>query len=218
MLVQSQESARDTAWLLELAAAHAPVLGVVGWADLTDPGSIDGLAGNPWLKGLRPMVQDKADDWLDDPALEAGLARMAERGLVLDALVRPRHLPSLERLARRHPALSIVIDHGAKPDIAHGALDEWQAAMTALASLPNLSCKLSGLLTEARPGQETDVGLVAAWLLDTFGAERLLWGSDWPVLNLAGTYEGWLRLARAVIPAESHGAVFGENARRIYRL
>lgn len=211
VLVQSQESVRDTAWLLELAEQHDFILGVVGWADLTLPA----LPRSRWLKGLRPMVQGYPADYLDHPALDMGIAAMAEQGLVFDALVRPQHLPALERMARRQPTLSIVIDHAAKPDIAGGALTEWEAAMARLAALPNVTCKLSGLLTEAGG---RDVTPVIGWLFETFGADRLIWGSDWPVLNLAGSYAGWLVQAKTAVPAEAHAAVFEANARRIYGL
>lgn len=209
VVVQSQESARDTEWLLELAETRDFILGVVGWSDFAAP-----LPASRWLKGLRPMVQARADDWYDgfDPGA------MAERGLVLDALVRPRHLPALARLARRRPDLAIVIDHGGKPDIAGGDLDAWRAETLRLAEHPNVACKLSGLLTEAAPGQHEQVAAVGEWLFDIFGAERLIWGSDWPVVTLAGSYAGWLEMARAMVPAAAQDAVFGGNARRVYRL
>jgi L-fuconolactonase len=211
ILVQSQESLRDTLWLLELAEQHDFILGVVGWTDLTSPA----LPQSRWLKGLRPMVQGYPAGFLDNPALDAGLAEMAKRRLVFDALVKPQHLPELERMAMRHPELSIVIDHAAKPDIAGGDLAGWQAGMTRLAALPNITCKLSGLLTEAGG---RDVTPLIGWLFDTFGAERLIWGSDWPVLRLAGDYAGWLSQARSAIPEAAHTAVFDGNVRRIYRL
>jgi L-fuconolactonase len=219
VLVQSQESERDTAWLTEMASAHHFIGGVVGWADLTQHREVERLAANPWVRGLRPMAQGKPADWFDDLALDKGLKALTEAGLAFDALVRPRHLAALERMARRHPKLRIVIDHGAKPDIARGgSLMSWKADMAWIAALPNVHCKLSGLLTEARPGQEVEVASVAAWLLDTFGPDRLIWGSDWPVVELAGTYQGWLRLAKSAIPEEARERVFGENARGFYRL
>jgi L-fuconolactonase len=218
VLVQSQESARDTAWLLELAGAHDFVLGVVGWVNLKSEGKAPPFPESRWLKAVRPMVQGRPSGWLDDAALDKGLAAMAERGLVFDALVRTKHLPALRRMALRHPRLQIVIDHAAKPEIARGWLGEWKSQMAALASLPNVACKLSGLLTEARAGQEIQVAEVAGWLFAKFGADRLVWGSDWPVLEMAGSYGGWLTLAKAAVPAEAHTAVFEGNARRIYRL
>jgi L-fuconolactonase len=218
ILVQSQESVRDTAWLLELAASHAHVLGVVGWADLKAPPKTFAIPDDPWLKGLRPMVQGRTTSWFDDPLLDKGLAAMAERGLVLDALIRTKHLPSLKRLALRHPRLRIVIDHAAKPEISRGWLGEWKALMLDLARLPNVACKLSGLLTEAAPGQESVVAGVADWLFGAFGPDRLIWGSDWPVLETASNYGAWLALAKAAVPNAAHGAVFEGNARRVYGL
>jgi len=213
ILVQTQEDARDTAWLLDLAE-HPRVRGVVGWADLERPATIP---HHPKLKGLRPMVQGREADWYERPELAAGFAAMAERGLVLDALVRPLHLPSLARLAERHPGLSIVIDHAAKPDLAD--LAGWSADMASLATLPNVACKLSGLLTELKPGQSPDAirsAFGALWQI--FGPDRLLWGSDWPVVTLAASREDWLTLARSLVPVEHHGTVFAANAARIYRL
>ena len=208
VLVQSQDDAADTDWLLSLADDPL-VLGIVGWSDLRGA-----LPSHPMLKGLRPMVQDLDADWYDDPAIDAALATMAEHGLVLDALVRPRHLAALHRLAARHPALSIVIDHAAKPDV--GDLPAWEAEMRALADRPNVACKLSGLVTE--PGLTPRIGEVTAILIDAFGTDRLIWGSDWPVLTLAEDYAPWLAQAQALIAPSARGAVFGGNARRIYAL
>lgn len=212
VLVQSQESARDTAWLLDLAEQHEFILGVVGWTDLT----VTDFPQSPWLKGLRPMVQDREADYLDNLAFTPSLHAMAARGLVFDALVRPHHLPSLQRMARRNPGLRIVIDHCAKPAIAaDGNMMAWQRDMDELADLPNVACKLSGLLTEA---DGRDVRWAIDWVADVYAPDRLLWGSEWPVLNLAGEYAGWLALAKSSIPEAAHAAVFNDNARRIYRL
>lgn len=208
VLVQSQENAADTDWLLSLAAAPR-IRGVVGWADLTGP-----LPAHPKLKGLRPMVQDREADWYDDPAIDPGLAAMAERSLVLDALIRPRHLPALSRLADRHPSLAIVVDHAAKPEAAD--LAGWAVAMRNVAERPNVVCKFSGLLTE--PGLAPRIGEIVAILRDAFGTDRLIWGSDWPVLTLAGSYAAWLSLAQQSIEPGARDAVFGGNASRVYGL
>lgn len=220
LLVQTQEDSADTRWLLSLAEAQPMVAGVVGWTDLKArcaASEIRRLAGDRRLRGLRPMVQELAADWFDDPALDEAFAAMAECGLVLDALVRPRHLPALERAAARHPALPIVINHAAKPDFAD--LGDWSTAMRKLALWPSVACKVSGLLTELEPGHPTGVvDDVFDFLQETFGRSRLIWGSDWPVLTLAGDYAGWIAEARRLVPAEDHSAVFGDNARRIYRL
>lgn len=215
MLVQSQEDDADTDWLLTLAAQDALVAGVVGWCDLRAAERIAHLATHPKLRGLRPMVQDRAADWYDDPALDQGLAAMAAAGLVLEALVRPQHLPALARLAARHPDLRIVIDHAAKPDL--DALSDWSAGMHALAACPRVWCKLSGLMTEVRDGQDhARLGKVAALLLASFGRDRILWGSDWPVVQLVCSYDDWLGQARDLVPVADHRAVFHDTAAFVY--
>ncbi|MCM2292708.1 amidohydrolase family protein [Allorhizobium sp. BGMRC 0089] len=220
ILVQSLPSSAETEALLHLASQHAFILGVVGWADMKAPdaeATIADLAKAPKLKGLRPMLQDIAEDgWIDDPALAPAVEAMIEAGLVFDALVMPRHLPFLENFARRHPALTIVIDHGAKPDIAEGHYRDWFRAMGRLADLENVSCKLSGLLTERGNQLPQAIRPYAETLLMLFGAQRVLFGSDWPVVELAGTYADWFAQARAIVPEADWPRIFGENARQIY--
>jgi L-fuconolactonase len=222
VLVQSQPDACDTEWLLDLAEADDLVAGVVGWAELgvpDAPARIAALAARPKLKALRPMVQDLAADWYDDPALEPAFAAMAEHGLRLDALVRVPHLASLDRLAARFPQLAIVIDHAAKPRIdADDGFAEWQAAIAPLAARANVSCKLSGLLTECGGAPPEAVEPYAAAILELFGPERTMWGSDWPVLEMAAGYGEWLDLAQSLVPAEAHGQVFVATAARFYGL
>ena len=193
VLVQSQPTDADTDWLLGIAAASPTIGAVVGWVDLaapTAPARIAALAENPKLRGLRPMLQGIADtDWLLDPALEPGLRAMLEHGLRLDALAQPRHLPMLARFADRWPGLPVVIDHGAKPFIASGVFDPWRDDIAALATR-GFWCKLSGLRTEQLPGAPAqDLAPYVEHLVATFGA-RLMWGSDWPVLHLAGDSPG----------------------------
>lgn len=222
VLVQSQENAVDTDWLLDLAEAEDVVAGVVGWADLAAPDAparIAALAARPKLKGLRPMVQDKAADWYDDPVLDAAFEAMVEHGLCLDALVRVPHLAALDRLAARFPGLAIVIDHAAKPRIdAEDGLAEWHAAIEPLAARANVFCKLSGLLTECGSAPPEAVEPYAEAILELFGPERTLWGSDWPVLELASSYGEWLERARACVPPAARDEVFGRTAARFYGL
>jgi L-fuconolactonase len=133
--------------------------------------------------------------------------------------VMPQHLRALTAFAKRHPDLSIVIDHGAKPRIATGEIRQWRESMAGLATLPNVHCKLSGLLTEA--GERRDAGSImpyAGTLLELFGPERLIWGSDWPVLRLASDYGDWLAMCQTLVPVSHHGRVFGANASRFYKL
>lgn len=221
--VQSQPSDRDTTWLLELARDDACIAGVVGWVDLAAFDAADriaALADNPKLCGLRPMLQDLSDDdWILQPSVAPAIEAMIAHRLCFDALVRPRHLPHLLQFAERHPALRIVVDHAAKPDIARGVSAPWGAQIAALAELPNVSCKLSGLVTEAgeawRPG---DLQPCVDHLLATFGPRRLLWGSDWPVVYLAADYSRWLNLAESLagLAGAERAALFGGNAIRVY--
>ncbi|MGA1315563.1 MAG: amidohydrolase family protein [Rubrivivax sp.] len=228
VLVQAAPTDAETAFLLAQAQAHERVLGVVGWTDLSAgdaPGRIEALARQPGLVGLRPMLQDLPDpDWILRPEVAAALDAMAACGLAFDALVKPVHLPRIRRLMDRHPDLRVVIDHGAKPDIASGAWQPWADEMDALARETSVRCKLSGLLTEcgAHPAP-TAARRWARHLVHAFGFDRLLWGSDWPVLELAARYDTWwqetldLLDAAGATPAQ-RAAVLGGNARAFYRL
>ena len=226
VLVQAAPTEAETLHLLALAQANPCVLGVVGWVDLQAPDApqrIRALAAHPRLKGLRPMLQDIADpDWILQAAVQSSLATMAELGLVFDALVKPVHLPRVLSVVQRHPELRVVIDHGAKPDIAHGEWQPWADQMAALARQAQVACKLSGLLTEAGPQPNPDaVQPWAAHLLEVFGPDRVLWGSDWPVLELVARYQDWDRTCQNWVTgwsSQQRDALFGGNARRIYRL
>jgi L-fuconolactonase len=229
VLVQAAPTTQETAFLLQQAQANPAVLGVVGWIDMLAPDAIEQVAhcaAQPLLKGLRPMLQDLNDpDWILQPAIQPVLHAMARSGLVLDALIKPVHLPRILALTQVHPDLTVVVDHGAKPLIEATAMSAWAESMAQLAHQTNpdkVVCKLSGLWTEAPAGQAVEV--VRPWcesLLQIWGPQRLLWGSDWPVLELAGSYADWRRwttdLLREWSPQEQ-ADVLGGNARRIYRL
>jgi L-fuconolactonase len=226
VLVQAAPTEAETAFLLAQADAHPAVLGVVGWVDLAAADAlarIEKLARHPRLKGLRPMLQDIGDaGWILQPALAPALQTMADYGLVFDALVKPVHLAHILTLAGRYPDLRLVIDHAGKPDIAAGQWQPWADGMARLASQTGAYCKLSGLMTEAGPTPAP--GLVQPWAahaLACFGADRLVWGSDWPVLELAGSYSQWFAETRqllAPLSPQAQDAVMDGNARRLYRL
>ncbi|WP_322403983.1 amidohydrolase family protein [Massilia luteola] len=226
VLVQSMPNEDDTRFMLDLARQHPFIGGVVGWVDMKAPGAaarIAALAADPMLKGLRPMLQDlEDDDWIADAALAPAVAAMQRHRLSFDALVLPRHLPALSAFAARHPDLPIVIDHGAKPLIVHGVMEPWRGDIARLAAMPHVYCKLSGLVTEAGPGWDVDrLRPYVAHLLASFGPQRLIWGSDWPVLNLAADYAGWIAACAALLDGldePDRHAVFGLNARRFYRI
>ncbi|MCC7701477.1 amidohydrolase family protein [Janthinobacterium sp. GW460P] len=226
VLVQSLPSSADTDYLLALAENTSFIRAVVGWTDLLAedaPAAIARLASHGKLKGLRPMLQDLDDDqWIANPALAPALAAMVERGLRLDALVLPRHLPALLHCARACPLLPIVIDHAAKPPIAEAEFGRWREDMAQLARLPNVHCKLSGLVTEARSGWHVDdLRPYVAHVLEVFGAQRVIWGSDWPVVDLAGGYAAWLAASEALLAhldQQDRDDIFGLNALRFYGL
>ena len=225
VLVQSLPTMSDTLFLLSLAERHAFVRAVVGWVDLKALNAeqqIPLLASHPKMRGLRPMLQDLADDWIDDPLLAPAIAAMQRHRLSMDALVLPRHLPALLRFAERYPDLPIVIDHAAKPQIASAALEPWRASITRLAALPQVYCKLSGLVTEAAADwQVAQLQPYAAHILEVFGAQRVIWGSDWPVVRLAGDYGRWLEATDVLLgdlDEIQRQQVMGLNAQRFYRL
>lgn len=224
VLVQAADTEAETAFMLGVARGSGGLVrGVVGWTDLAAPGAADrvaAMAADPLLKGLRPMLQDIADTaWILRPEVRPGLAAMARAGLRLDLLVKPRHLPILPELAQRHPDLRMVIDHGAKPDIAAGAFASWAQGMSRLARETPWRCKLSGLVTEDGPGWTVDrLRPYAEHLLAEFGPDRLMWGSDWPVCTLAASYAGWRAAALALLPAPARPAVLGGTAQRFYGL
>ncbi len=219
ILVQAAPSIAETRFLLEIARDTQSVAGVVGWVDFAAAdaaANIAALAQDRLLVGLRPMVQDIADDdWLLDPKLDAAFEALAAHGLVFDALVLPRHLRRLLVRARRHPNVTFVIDHAAKPFIRTQTLDPWRREMAELAALPNVACKFSGLATEASESwRVADLAPYAAHVLASFGPARTLWGSDWPVVERAGGYARWFDAAQALGGAQP--GVFGDNAARIY--
>ncbi len=222
VLVQTMESAADTDFMLALADDNAFIKGVVGWVDMKADNAASEIvrrAAHPAFKGVRPMLQDIADvSWIHDGTLEPAVNALIEHGLVFDALVLPLHLPYLLRFATEYSGLPIVIDHGAKPLIATGRYGAWRKDMAALATLPNLHCKLSGLLTERGEQKPEAVRPYAETILELFGAERVIFGSDWPVLRLAGDYQGWLDFCRDIVPEDHHAAIFGGNATRFYTL
>ncbi|WP_328752217.1 amidohydrolase family protein [Streptomyces sp. NBC_00285] len=230
VLVQTVTVPEETPEFLALAAGHELIAGVVGWTDLTRPDVADELArllelpGGSHLKGIRHQVQGEPDpDWLLRPDVHRGLAAVADAGLVYDLVVLPHQLPVCVKAAGSLPHLTFVLDHLGKPPIASQGLEPWATDVRALAALPNTVCKLSGMVTEADLASWTpdDLRPYADTVLDAFGPDRLLFGSDWPVCRLAATYAQVVETASELTgPLSSHerAAVFGDNAIRTYGL
>ncbi len=232
VVVQARPSVEETATLLATAAATPFIAGVVGWVDLTDPGvgaAIDrlrALPGGDRLVGIRHQVQDEPDpDWLRRPDVRRGIAAVGAAGLAYDLLVLEIGLPAAVETVRALPDVRFVLDHLAKPQIREGSLGAWAAAMEPLGALPNVSAKVSGLVTEADHTTWTVDDLLepVRLALDTFGPGRLLFGSDWPVCLVAAPYErvhdaAAEALNRAGLARSERDRVFGANAVDVYRL
>ena len=231
VLVQTISDVRETAGFLATAGANDGLIkGVVGWVDLTAPDVADRIAalregpGGERLAGIRHQVQDEPDpEWLARPEVLRGLRAVGAAGLAYDLLVLVPQLEAATGVVRQLPEIRFVLDHLAKPDIAAGAWEPWAARVAALGALPNVSAKMSGLVTEAR-WDDWDAGQIAPYArhaLDVFGPERLMYGSDWPVCTLAASYGEVWELAGTLIKdlTESERcAVLGGTAARVYGL
>jgi L-fuconolactonase len=223
ILVQAAPTVHETEYLLGIADATDWVAGVVGWVDFENRDDLRHLARfakHPKFKGVRPMIQDLPDDdWMLQPKLDWAFRALIDLGLHFEALGFPRHLDNFLTIFKRYPDLQIIIDHAMKPQIRDNAFDDWAYKMARIARQTPVFCKFSALVTEANPGWTVEtIRPYAEHLMATFGSKRLIWGSDWPVLNLNGDYDSWWQAARALIPKAHHETVFGGNAERFYRL
>lgn len=226
VLVQAAPTLAETEFMLSIAKAQDRVLGVVGWVDFETkaaPDTIAQLARHPKLVGLRPMIQNLPDDtWMLRDDLTPAFRAMVDQGLVFDALTFPRHLPHLRALLERHPDMTVVIDHGSKPEIAAGRIKRWAADMAALADETQAVVKLSGLVTEAGDSWSVDsLRPYVEHLIAHFGPDRMLWGSDWPVLTRACPYDSWCAATDVLLSgltADEQATILGRNAQRVYKL
>jgi L-fuconolactonase len=226
VVVQAAPTLDETHFLLALAGKTPWVAGVVGWVDLERPDASDLLAeiaGNPTLRGVRPMIQDIPDpDWMLGRHLSPAFDALVALDLALDALVMPRHLSNLLALLERHPDLRTVIDHAAKPAIAANHFGDWAAKISRLARQTGAFCKLSGFANEAAEDwTQEDLRPYVDHVLSCFGAERVMWGSDWPVVEAAGGYVRWREASLALLGSSTDAerrAVLGKTAERFYAL
>lgn len=224
IIVQAAPTISETEFMLDIARRADFVKAVVGWADLEAkdaPEVIGRLSQRDRLVGLRPMIQDIPDpDWMLGSRLEPAIAEMERNRLRFDALIKPRHLAPFRKFLRKYPNLSVVIDHGAKPPIREGGFAAWAPAMREIARDERVFCKLSGLVTEAKSDwQIADLKGYIDHLVASFGAGRLMWGSDWPVVNLAGGYDRWMEASEACLASlggAEQAAIFGGTAARFY--
>jgi L-fuconolactonase len=226
VVVQARQTLDETEWLLGLAAQSDRIAGVVGWAPIASPQfekELERLSQRPLLKGLRHVVQGEPVGFLDQPAFNAGITAMQSTGLVYDLLIFARQLQEATRFIDRHPKQQFVLDHIAKPAIADGEFAAWSAGVGELAKRENVVCKVSGMVTEANWTEWTSDGLKPYFdhVLEAFGPERLMIGTDWPVINVACSYTHWWKVAEEwtqPLSADERSLIEGEVAAEIYRL
>ena len=225
--VQARQSLDESRWLLELAEGASIIRGVVGWVNLRSPDvakELEELAPRPKFVGVRHVVQDEPDDqFMLGKDFQRGIGMLHRFDLSYDLLVFPRQLPAAIALAERFPEQPFVLDHLAKPPIRDGALSPWREQIQQLAKLPNVSCKVSGLVTEAdwQSWRAEDFKPYLDVAFEAFGADRLMFGSDWPVCLLAGSYERVFGLVQDYLVrlgADVEAKFFGGNAAGFYGL
>ncbi len=226
VLIQVIENPEETKFFLEIAEKTPWVSGVVGWIDMSDPAQIPTLnefAAYPKFCGIRPMIQSISErNWMLRPELDACFKRLIELDLTFDALVLPTHLAPLYELLQRYPELKCVIDHGAKPEIRNTLFQSWADDIARIADDTSSYCKLSGLVTEASSDWKAeDLRPYMEHLLASFGPNRLMFGSDWPVVNLASNYRAWIELVTQTLSTlckTDQDQIWGGNAATFYKL
>lgn len=228
IVVQAAPTIEETLFLLTLFDKYDWIAGVVGWLDLSATNfqqHFEALLRHPGFVGVRPMLQDlPEDDWILRPEVLKNVDLLVQHDIPLDLLIKPRHFPYILELLKLCPNLRVVVNHIAKPNIAEQQLDSWKEAMEKIAMYPNAMCKLSGLVTEATHQNWTlaEFQPFITHVVNVFGTERVMFGSDWPVCNLSGTYNDVLMILMENLPANLLGKdlemIFGENAKRFYKL
>ena len=227
VVVQANSLIEETWWLLELARDNDFVKGVVAWVDLTDPDvgrTLDQCLQYPRFSGVRHIVHDEPDlHWLLRDDVIRGLRELASRDIPYDLLLRPPHLPLIPELADKVPGLRFVIDHIAKPLIKDGTLEPWARDLETVAKIPGMHCKLSGIITEADHTNWNSAQLMpyVQHVLSLFPPDRLMFGSDWPVCLLAGSWKAVLAAftqACGPLPQAIREQILGETAVKFYGL
>ncbi len=225
--VQARQSLEESRWLLELSNGASIIRGVVGWVDLRSPNvakELEEFADHPKFVGVRHVVQDEPDDqFMLREDFQRGIAVLRRFGLTYDLLIFPRQLPAGIALAQKFPEQPFVLDHLAKPPIKDGALSPWGEQIRELAKLPNVACKVSGMVTEAvwQNWRADDFKPYLDVVFEAFGPDRLMFGSDWPVCLLAGSYERVFGLVQNYVSqfgTDTEAKFFGANAARFYGL
>jgi L-fuconolactonase len=228
VLVQAAQTNAETDFLLDLAQRNDFIAGVIGWLDLEGSNFAEELelySKQPKFLGIRPMLQDlESDDWILRPRVRDSLKLIAQRGLPFEFLTHARHLPYVLKTLDAIPGLRAVVDHVSKPEIKNRKLDPWRSLMSEMANHPNIHCKLSGMITEAdhKTWTTDDLRPYVEHVLECFGSERVMFGSDWPVCLLAGSYDQVIGALQTILKPhlneQREADIFGGNAARFYKL
>jgi L-fuconolactonase len=227
VVVQAAQVPEEAAWLLNLAAQHKSILGVVAWVDLKDANIgkvLDNLQKHPKFVGVRHLIHDEPDvRWMLQPEVVRGLKELERRRVPYDLLLRPPHLPYVPALIEKAPDLPMVVDHLAKPYIKEGIFEGWAQDMERIAKHPKLYCKVSGMITEAdhQNWKAEQLTPYVQHVLKLFGFDRLMFGSDWPVCTLAGTWKQVLAAftqALGAQDADERAKILGSTAAKFYGL
>ena len=226
IIVQAADTVAETEFTLKLAEDNEFVAGVVGWVDLESSKTketIDKLCESKFLKGIRPMIHDiENDEWMLQDNLNENINYLATKNLTFDALVRPQHLKYLIKFVQKFDFLPIVIDHIAKPKILNSEIDEWKKDMKALSGYQNVFCKFSGVLTEVGEDySKTQIEPFVDFILNLFSPNKIMWGSDWPVLTMAENYSNWFDLAMDCcndFSESEKNMIFANTAKSFYNI
>lgn len=225
VVVQARQMPEETDWLLDLADRHEFIRGVVGWVDLRSPelrGQLERYAMRPKLVGVRHVVHDEPDDgFMLLPDFRRGISQLRDFNLTYDLLLFPRHLPAAVKLVEEFPGQPFVLDHIGKPEIRRRAQSPWKEGLRCLAAHPNVFCKLSGMVTEAQWGQwrAEDFRPYLDTVIEAFGTERVMIGSDWPVCLLSGSYASAMGVVTNYLgrfPEAVREGILGANCARFY--
>jgi L-fuconolactonase len=224
VLVQGAPTIAETEYMLGIADSNDFIAKVVGWINFEsheDLKELTRLAKHPKFAGVRPMIQDLPDaEWMHRTDVQWAFDAIIDLDLTFDALGFPIHLDPFQRLFDKYPKMRTVIDHCMKPVIREGLFDNWAKRMATIAKSTPVFCKLSGIATEAKPGWNVDtLKPYARHVIESFGHDRVMWGSDWPVLDLNGTYGSWHDAAQSYVgKGKANDAIFGGTAAKFYRI
>lgn len=226
VLVSAADAIEETGYLLGHADAHDFIKGVVAWIDLLAPDAVQELekwAAFRKLKGVRPYLQDLPDDdWILRPDLAPAINAVQDLGLRFDALIKPRHITNTLKFIDRHPDLPVIVDHLAKPEVSNDALAPWRRDMEHFRDITHVYCKVSGLVTEDGPNWTPDrIRPYLETVFDIFGPDRLVFGSDWPVVNLVADYTTWIDTVQNALSGftrADQAKIWARNGERFYGL